>query len=88
MRCSALFLTSDKQRALNTLRYIHANPQAAGMQQGFFSDFSNYGVYVRGGDDGLTTKLTRSPSGKINPINQTLKGYMNIGKRIIQKSWQ
>jgi putative transposase len=49
------FLSSDKRRALNTLRYIHANPKAAGMQEGFFYDFSNYGVYERLGDDGLTT---------------------------------
>ncbi|MEH2240221.1 MAG: hypothetical protein V7K30_29160 [Nostoc sp.] len=40
---------------MNTLRYIHANPKAAGMQEGFFYDFSNYGVYERLGDDGLTT---------------------------------
>ena len=39
---------------LNTLRYTHANPKAAGMQEGFFYDFSNYGVHDRLGDDGLT----------------------------------
>jgi len=39
---------------LNTLRYIHANPKTAGMQQGFFYDFSNYGSYARLTDDGLT----------------------------------
>jgi|GEM_PF-2495731 len=39
---------------LNTLRYIHANPKAAGMQQGFFYDFSNYGTHDRLTDDGLT----------------------------------
>lgn len=48
------FLSSDTRRALNTLRYIHANPKAAGMQEGFFYDFSNYGVYERLGDDGIT----------------------------------
>ncbi|HIK43018.1 transposase [Thermoleptolyngbya sp. M55_K2018_002] len=48
------FPLSDKQRALNTLRYIHANPKAAGMQQGFFYDYSNYGSYDRLTDDGLT----------------------------------
>ncbi|MFM6475974.1 MAG: transposase, partial [Dolichospermum sp.] len=42
-------------RALNTLRYIHANPKAAGVQQGLFYDFSNYGVHDRLGDDGITT---------------------------------
>lgn len=49
------FANTEKQRALNTLRYIHANPKAAQMQQGFFYDFSDYGVYDRLGDDGLTT---------------------------------
>jgi putative transposase len=44
----------DFRRALNTLRYIHANPKAAGMQSGFFYDFSNYGIYDRLSDDGLT----------------------------------
>jgi putative transposase len=48
------FPMSDHRRALNTLRYIHANPKAAGMQQGFFYDFSNYGSYDRLTDDGLT----------------------------------
>jgi putative transposase len=49
------FPLSDQRRALNTLRYIHANPKAAGMQQGFFYDFSNYGSYERLTQDGLTT---------------------------------
>ncbi|MGD1712910.1 hypothetical protein [Hydrocoleum sp. CS-953] len=26
------------------IRYIHANPKAAGMREGFFYDFSNYGT--------------------------------------------
>ena len=38
---SSGFPNTDKKRALNTLRYIHANPKAAGMQIGFFYDFSN-----------------------------------------------
>ena len=49
------FPVTDQRRALNTLRYIHANPKAAGMQQGFFYDFSNYGSYERLSNDGLTT---------------------------------
>ncbi len=36
------FEKSDYRRALNTLRYIHANPKTAQMQVGFFYDFSNY----------------------------------------------
>jgi putative transposase len=51
---SSGFEKTDYKRALNTLRYIHANPKAAGMQQGFFYDFSNYGTYDRLSDDGLT----------------------------------
>jgi putative transposase len=48
------FPNTDIRRALNTLRYIHANPKVAGMQRGFFYDFSNYGSYERLTDDGLT----------------------------------
>ena len=44
----------DFRRALNTIRYIHANPKAANIQRGFFYDFSNYGSYHRLTDDGLT----------------------------------
>ncbi len=48
------FPSSDHRRVLNTLRYIHANPKAAGMQRGFFFDFSNYGSYERLTTDGIT----------------------------------
>ncbi len=51
---SSGFEKTDYTRALNTLRYIHANPKAARMQQGFFYDFSNYGIHDRLGDDGIT----------------------------------
>ena len=51
---SSGFEKTDYQRALNTLRYIHALPKAAKMQQGFFYDFSNYGIHDRLSDDGLT----------------------------------
>lgn len=51
---AAGFPEDDHRRALNTLRYIHANPKAAGMQRGFFYDFSNYGSYERLTQDGLT----------------------------------
>lgn len=44
---------TDKRRALNTLRYIHANPKSAKMQQGFFYDYSNYGSYERLTNDGI-----------------------------------
>ncbi|MDJ0734369.1 MAG: transposase [Nostocaceae cyanobacterium] len=48
------FANTDTKRALNTLRYIHANPKAAGMQPGFFYDFSNYGTHDRLSNDGIT----------------------------------
>ncbi len=48
------FPASDRERALNTLRYIHGNPKAAKMRHGFFYDFSNYGSYERLTNDGLT----------------------------------
>ncbi|NEQ47292.1 MAG: transposase [Leptolyngbya sp. SIOISBB] len=48
------FPVTDKRRALNTLRYIHANPKAANMQLGWFYDYSNYGTYDRLTQDGLT----------------------------------
>ncbi len=51
---SSGFPHTDQQRALNTLRYIHANPKAASMQQGWFYDFSNYGTYDRLTADGIT----------------------------------
>jgi putative transposase len=48
------FPSGDRDRALNTLRYIHGNPKAAKMRSGFFYDFSNYGSYDRLTEDGLT----------------------------------
>ena len=48
------FAPTDVRRSLNTLRYIHANPKAAGMQQGFFYVYSNYGSYERLTNDGIT----------------------------------
>src|SRR5512135_2952606 len=51
---SSGFPVTDRQRALNTLRSIHANPKAAGMRQGYFYDKSNYGSYGQLTDDGLT----------------------------------
>ncbi|MCX5966007.1 MAG: transposase [Cyanobacteria bacterium] len=48
------FPASDKERALNTLRYIHGNPKAAKIRAGFFYEFSNYGSYDQLTDDGLT----------------------------------
>jgi putative transposase len=51
---SASFPEHEQQRALNTLRYIHANPKTAGMRKSYFYAYSNYGIYHRLTDDGLT----------------------------------
>ena len=44
----------DHRRVLNTLRYIHANPKAAGVQKGFYDPYSNYGHYGRLECDGIS----------------------------------
>ena len=52
--CSTPIAPKDHKRALNTLRYIHANPKAAGVRKGFYDPYSNYGHYSRLETDGLT----------------------------------
>ena len=44
----------DHRRVLNTLRYIHANPKAAGVRKGFYDPYSNYGHYGRLECDGIS----------------------------------
>ena len=44
----------DHRRVLNTLRYIHANPKATGVRQGFYDPYSNYGHYGRLACDGIS----------------------------------
>ena len=51
---STAIAPKDQQRALNTLRYIHANPKAAGVRKGFYDPYSNYGHYSRLENDGIT----------------------------------
>ena len=51
---STAIAPKDHQRALNTLRYIHANPKAAGVRKGFYDPYSNYGHYSRLETDGIT----------------------------------
>ncbi len=48
------FPAADRERAINTLRYIHGNPKAAKIREGFFYEFSNYGSYDQLTNDGLT----------------------------------
>jgi len=44
----------DQRRVMNTLRYIHANPRAAGVRKGFYDPYSNYGHYGRLQADGIS----------------------------------
>jgi hypothetical protein len=44
----------DHGRVLNTLRYIHANPKAAGVRKDFSDPHSNYGHYGRLECDGIS----------------------------------
>ncbi len=44
----------DVVQALAILRYIHANPKAAGMRPSFSYRYSNFGSYERLTDDGIT----------------------------------
>ena len=50
----ATFIRMRSRHVLATLRYIHANPQAAGMRQSWGYRYSNYAAYERLRDDGLT----------------------------------
>ena len=43
----------DHRRVLNTLRTIHANPNAAGVREGFYDPSSNFGHYSRLKADGI-----------------------------------
>jgi len=41
---STSFLDHEQQRALDTLRYIHANPKTAGIRKGYFYGSSMLGL--------------------------------------------
>ena len=51
----------DHRRALNTLRYIHANPKAARVRKGFYDPYSNYGHYGRLEFDDITEGIAITP---------------------------
>lgn len=51
---STAFPEHKQQRALNTLRYIHANQKTAGMRTDYLYAYSNYATHHRLCDDGLT----------------------------------
>ena len=51
---STAIAPKDHRRVLNTLRYIHVNPKAAGIRKGFYDPYSNYGHYGRLECDGIS----------------------------------
>jgi putative transposase len=79
------FPTSDRERAINTLRYIHGNPKAAKMRSSFFYEFSNYGSYDQLTNDGLTqwhpAFLTLG-----NNLEECARKYQGFCKRYNPKS--
>ncbi|MEH2229417.1 MAG: transposase [Nostoc sp.] len=87
------FPTVDVDRALNTLRYIHANPKAAKMRSGFFYEFSNYGTYERLTDDGLTQwhpaflQLGKSLESCAQKYRGFCQKYKGKAKPANKKSW-
>jgi putative transposase len=87
------FPNSDQQRALNTLRYIHANPQAARMRQSYFYDFSNYGTYENLTNDGITQwhpafmKLGKTLEECANRYKHFCRHYKPKKKKQSQRVW-
>ena len=67
----------DHRRALNTLRYIHANPKAASVRKGFYDPYSNYGHYSRLEADGLSDW---HPS--LLQLAPTLTSKQTMGQRV------
>jgi REP element-mobilizing transposase RayT len=70
----------DHRRVLNTLRYIHANPKAAGVRKGFYDPYSNYGHYGRLACDGISEW---HPS--FLQLASTLKGCSKRYERFCQR---
>ena len=65
---------------LNTLRYIHANPKAAGVRKGFYDPYSNYGHNARLEVDGISEW---HPS--FLQLASTLKGCSKRYERFCQR---
>ena len=76
----------DHRRMLNTLRYIHANPKAAGVRKGFFDPYSNFGHYSRLKADGISEwhpaflKLSTTLDGCAKRYEHFCKHYRHKGK--------
>jgi len=91
---SSGFPLTDMQRALNTLRYIHANPSAAGERGGFIQEFSNFGAYMKPEqDDGLTQwhpaffALAEDLDGCVAAYRDFCQRYQPRDKTVRRCSW-
>ena len=83
----------DHQRALNTLRYIHANPKAAGVRKGFYDPYSNYGHYSRLEADGLSDwhpsflQLAPALTGCAKRYQRFCQNYRSKSKPVKIRQW-
>ena len=83
----------DHRRMLNTLRYIHANPKAAGVRKGFFDPYSNFGHYSRLKADGISEwhpaflKLSTTLDGCAKRYEHFCKHYRHKGKGAPKCHW-
>ena len=84
---------NDHKRALNTLRYIHANPKAAGVRKGFYDPYSNYGHYSRLETDGLSQwhpaflQLPPTLTGCSRRYEHFCRAYRTQSKRASKCHW-
>ena len=83
----------DHRRMLNTLRYIHANPKAAGARKGFFDPYSNFGHYSRLQSDGISEwspaflKLSATLDGRAKRYERFCQHYRHKSKGVPKSHW-
>lgn len=84
---------ADRRRVLATLRYIHANPKAAGVRNGFHDPYSNYGHYERLEGDGLSEwhpaflQLAPTLEGSARRYAHYCRRYRHRAKPAREPSW-
>ena len=83
----------DSGHALRVLRYIHANPRAAGMIVGDEYAYSNYRSYARPADEGLSAwhpaylRLGRTLDGCARRYGQFCRRYRPEAKEQRRSGW-
>ena len=83
----------DHRRVLYTLRYIHANPKAAGVRKGFFDPYSNFGHYSRLKADGISEwhpaflKLSATLDGCAKRFERFCQRYRYHSKAAPRRHW-